>query len=423
MATDAPPPGDADHRLSLQPLLVLAGAATGFVVLIQLVGRAVLWARFDAIGLPATQAVSTQSLEVLLAVGAGALLAATGFGLAAVAALAGIDALLEPRGVQRQGRMVLLAVLELVLLAAVLHEPASWAQRLVALASGAAAGVVFWVLSHRPHPRQLMLAMFMLIAMVGGVLAFVRNAGPPARFPMVTVFLKDGSLSTGAYVALTNDSIYYAPDSFNRTYGEVTAVPRADVARFSLSKPQKFEEAGRSSPRALLAGRKVKRPYGSVAPAIARYLAAQSAEPVWKYPPVSYLESASYISRHPGVFFDPSAQPLASGRRVALENLVRGAREYSGRPVRTEGVVLRTAQLPGGADVIQATRVTMRGTDEDSAARLYCVHRGAEDVPVGATVSAEGVIVNAGTVAGDVEKPIRGVFLQAAGNACGVPPG
>ena len=422
MAVEPAPAGHdaAARRLSLKPLLDFAAAAAGLVVLVQLVGRAVIWARFDAIGLPATQAVSLQPAEVLLANGAGALGVAFGLGFAAMGALVVIDSMLRPRGVERHGRIVLLVALELILLAAVLAQRASWNQRLIALGAGLAAGLAFWVLSERAHIRQVVLVMFLLIAAVGGVLAFVRNSGPPASFPMATVFLKDGSLTTGAYVALNSDTVYLAPDSFNRTYGQLAAIPRTEVKRIALSPPQEFEEAGRSSPKALLAGRRVKPPYGSVAPAIARYLANQAGDPVWQYPPVSFLESAYYMSRHPGMFFGTDAPPEVSSERVIpLAQLVRGARDYSGQPVRTEGIVLRSAHVPGGADLPTARLVTLR-SESDPHAVAFCLHIGMEAVKAGSRVPAVGVVVNAGTVVSDQAEPVKGIFLQAAGNRCGV---
>ncbi|MGI8623363.1 MAG: hypothetical protein ACR2NB_07715 [Solirubrobacteraceae bacterium] len=410
---------EAESRLSLKPLLDLAGAGAGLVVLIELVGRAVMWARFDAVGLPATSAMSLQSSETLLANGAGALGVAIALGLLAVAALVGIDALLKPYGVERQGRMVLLVVLELILVAAVLEQPASWKPRLLALGTGLAGGGLFWVLTERVHLRRLVLSMFMLIAVVGGVLAFVRNLSPPARLVMASLFLDDGSLTTGAYVALDSDSVYMAPDSFNRTYGELAVIPRAHVRRIALSPPQNFEEAGRGTARALLAGRTVKPPYGAVAPEIARYLAGQSADVVWQYPPLSFLESAYYMSRHPEAFFGTAPAPAVDpGRHVPLEQLVAGAREYSGRPVSTDGIVLRSAQVLGGSDDPQARLITLRGS-RDPHARSFCLRYGAENVPVGRTVHAEGVIVNAGTVAAEGSTPVKGIFLQTAGNVCG----
>jgi hypothetical protein len=423
-ATSAAPAAGVppEHRMSLKPLLDAAAASAGFIVLIQLVGRAVMWGRFHSIGLPATQAISLQPLEVLLANGAAALLVAIALGLAAVTALLVIETLLRPRGVERQGRVVLLAVLELILLAAVLEQPASWAQRVAALSAGLVAGVVFWVLAERANTRRAVLALFMLIAAVGGVLAYVRNAGPPAKLPFVSVYLKDGSMTTGAYVALASDTVYLAPDSFNRTYGEISAIPRTEVKRISVTPPQEFEEAGHSSPKALFAGRRIKAPYGTVAPAVARYLASLSADPVWQYPPVSFVESAYYISRHPGMFFGPDTAPeIDPGRHVALERLVPGAHDYSGQPVQTDGVVVRTSALPGGADVATYRLVTLRAAGHPEF-QAFCLHYGPKDVPVDAKVSVEGVIINAGTVASDEAHPIKGVFIQTAGNACGVRP-
>jgi hypothetical protein len=419
-AADAPAAPAAEWRISLKPLVDVAAAGAGFIVLVELVGRAVIWARFNAIGLPATSALSLQSPEVRLANGAGALAVAIGLGLGAVAALAAVNSVLTPVGLEREGRLVLLAVLELILVAAVLAQPASWAQRFAAIGVGVAAGGLFWALAERTHVRQLVLATFLLITAVGGVLAFVRNSGAPARLQPATVFLKDGSVTTGAYISLSSDTVYIAPDSFNRTYGELTAIPRSEVKRIALSRPRDFEEAGRSSPRALLAGSRVKPPYGTVAPAIARYLAAQAGDPVWQYPPLSFLESAYYISRHPATFFGNERAPAVDpGRHVTLERLVTGAREYSGRPVLTEGVVLRSSQVPGGSDAPGARLVTLRGT-RDAHMQAFCLRLGAQDVPVATTVSVEGVVVNAGTVAADMDRPVKGVFIQTAGNLCGV---
>jgi hypothetical protein len=416
-AADAPP---AERRLSLRPLFEVAAAGTGFIVLIELVGRAVIWARFNAIGLPATSAVSLQAPEARLAAGAGALAAAIGLGLAAVAALTVINSVLRPVGRERYGRLVLLTVLELILVAAILEQPATWGQRAAALGVGVVAGWAFWTLAERAHDRQLVLATFMLIAAVGGVLAFVRSSGAPARLPMATVFLEDGSVTTGAYVSLSSDTVHIAPDSFDRVYGQIAAIPRADVKRITLSRPQNFEEAGRSSPKALLAGNRVKPPFGAVTSAIARYLASQAGDPQWLYPPISFPQAAFYISQHPGMFFgDERAPAVDSSRHVTLERLVAGARDYSGRPVVTEGVVVHTADVPAGADNPGERFVTLRGT-RDEHTRLFCQRRGTNDVPVGRTVSVTGVVVNAGTVAANMDKPVKGVFVQTAGNQCGV---
>lgn len=415
-AADAPP---AERRVSLRPLLEVAAAATGFIVLIELVGRAVIWARFNAIGLPASSATSLQSSESLLAAGAGALAAAIGLGLAAVAALVVINSALRPVGRERYGRLVLLAVLELILVAAILEQPATWGQRAAAFGVGVVAGWAFWTLADRVSERQLVLATFLLIATVGGVLAYVRSSGAPASLPLATVFLKDGSVTTGAYVALSSHYVYVAPDSFDRVYGQIAAIPRADVRRIALSKPQDFEEAGSSSPKALLAGNRVKPPFGTVTPAIARYLASQAADPTWRYPPISFPQAAFYISQHPAMFFgDEPAPAVDRSRHVTLERLVAGARDYSGRPVVTEGVVVRTADIPAGADNPGERFVTLRGT-RDAGTRLFCQRTGFEDIPVGETVSVTGVVVNAGTVTADTDRPVKGVYVQTAGNECG----
>src|SRR5205085_3111710 len=108
---------------------------------------------------------------------------------------------------------------------------------------------------------------------------------------------------------------------------QISAIPRADVRRIALSRPQDFEEAGSATPQALLAGTRVKPPFGTVTSVIARYLASQAADADWLYPPLSFTEAARYISQHPAMFFGRDPAPAVDrSRHVALERLVAGAR-------------------------------------------------------------------------------------------------
>jgi hypothetical protein len=62
--------------------------------------------------------------------------------------------------------------------------------------------------------------------------------------------------------------------------------------------------------------------------------------------------------------------------------------------------------------------VTLR-SENDAHAVAFCLHIGMEEVKAGSRVSAVGVVVNAGTVVSDQADPVKGIFLQAAGNRCG----
>ena len=63
--------GSSSFSIALQ----LVGAATGLAALITFVGGAILWIRFDALHLPADQALNLLPKQLLLVVGGHALLA------------------------------------------------------------------------------------------------------------------------------------------------------------------------------------------------------------------------------------------------------------------------------------------------------------------------------------------------------------
>jgi hypothetical protein len=408
-------PSSRDSLLPIKPLLDVAAAAAGLLVLVGAVGRGVMWARYHAIGLPATTAVGLQSGDSLLAVGAGALAFAGAVGVVAVAGLYAIDWFLRPTGMEREGRLVLLAVLVLILVAAVLEVPATPGQRWLALGAGAAAAAVFVVLLARVHTRRLALAMFLLIAAVGGVLAFVRNYGPPAKLPMATVWLKDGSLTTGAFIAMTSDTLYYAPDSLNRTYGQVTALPRSDIVRTAVSAPQDFRPAGRRPSTAILGG--ARSPSEELAFNIDEYLANKANDAMWKYPPVSYIEAEEYLQDHDHVeefIFGHEAGPVdVAVSRVSLEHLVHTPRSYAGGPILTRGIVKQTTPIFDSNNKLSQRMVTLSGVHDRHAQAVF-VRQSPADLAVGTRLRVEGVIVDAGTVATDGPNTIKGVFLLCA---------
>jgi hypothetical protein len=80
--------------------------------------------------------------------------------------------------------------------------------------------------------------------------------------------------------------------------------------------------------------------------------------------------------------------------------------------------VVRTVEV-GPVDKPSARFVTLR--DEHNAHTLaFCLRLRPDDIPVGSTVSVEGVIVHTGTVASETKDTVKGIFIQTSGNVCGV---
>lgn len=77
----------------MSPKLILEflGAAAGVAALMALAGGALLWLRFDELGLPADRIVTLLPRELLITVGAHALIAAAVAGLVAVVVIYALD--------------------------------------------------------------------------------------------------------------------------------------------------------------------------------------------------------------------------------------------------------------------------------------------------------------------------------------------
>src|SRR5438128_11966178 len=89
MEAGAGGPGDGDGGKGSKPLdwrvlLEIVGASAGIAAFVTFTGGALLWLRFDQLGLPADRAVSLLPRTMLLAVGAHALIVPAALGLVAV---------------------------------------------------------------------------------------------------------------------------------------------------------------------------------------------------------------------------------------------------------------------------------------------------------------------------------------------------
>lgn len=243
--------------------LQLLGALTGFAALATLSGGAVLWIRFDALHLPADQAIALLPKQLLLIVGLHVLV----LPVAIATAVATLLVLLLQRG---RGTafwvvfgLVVAAALATVaaLLPSPLDAPLGWLATIVVLLVG---GLLLALAIASGSRRALAGALLASFAVAGATLAIVRTHADPRLEPVA--LLLDGRPSTlaGFYVGQTGDSVYVAPlpgrggaeEPFaDAPIDRVAEIRRARVLALVLSAPAGLgnDDAGRDRARALLA--------------------------------------------------------------------------------------------------------------------------------------------------------------------------
>ena len=397
-------------------MLELAGAAAGIVVLLSLVGSSIMWARFHALDLPATRAVALLPRDFLISVGATTLVLSMLLGVVAVAVLHAIRSLLPP-DVEYVASYILVFILAGVLLIVLAILPLTASQRLLTAAAAAVAGGAFIAIEASVESgRRVGYSLFFLITVLGGVLGFARNYGQPVKLDLALIQLKDGSLTSGAYVATSDEGVYFAPDSFDRVYGQLAVIPRDQVASISITEPRNFRSAGARETTPLLA-RGPNRSVSHTARArqVEKYLAGWAGDPVWKFPPVSFLESERYLRAHLEEFV-PSAERRWSGTgaEVRLDKLVEHARGYAGQPVITRGRVLQVI-VPAGQLARDITKFLVL-VSGDRGERAICAATTARERSFreGRAVEVRGLVIAAGTIATSPGRTVKGVFMQCA---------
>ena len=398
---------------SWRAVLDLAGAAAGIVVLVGLVGSAIMWARLHALDLPAGRGISLLSNESVLSLGAVTLLGAMLVGVIAIGLLHAMRWALPPQAKQAASYILVLA-LELLLLFAVFEVALTGPQRVIVVVTGLLAGGLFTAIAASTQSfRREALAAFFLVAAVGGVLSFARDLGAPVKLEPAVILLKDGSLTSGAYIATADGDVYVAPDLFNRTYGQLAAIPRADIARISLSEPRDFRSAGAEDARPLFAGASSDSEHVR---GVERYLAQWAADPLWKYPPASFLESQAFLRSNLSEFVPDRPQPWKrDGTPVSLDRLVQSPRTYSGRAVITIGRLRQIIEPPGqSGPTVTRFLLLEAGRQRDSVAICAVATDAQQRYPEAGRIEARGVVVSAGTVVRRAQEGAKGVFMQCS---------
>ncbi len=236
-------------RIGLQALAGVAALGTA----VAFVGGAVLWLRFDKLELPADQAIALLPKQLLVVVGASALLAAVVFAAVAALLLALVGS--PTRGTVTRGFQAALALVVFValVLAILLMHDYQWFEQGVVYATVLGGAAIIFATAKRSslrrHVAEVVLVVFVAC---GALIAIVRTAAAPKMEP-VAVLLKDDKAVTGFYVGQTGDRLYVAPlpglgdpgDAFaDARIDRLVELRRDDVVRMALRAPASIEGDG-----------------------------------------------------------------------------------------------------------------------------------------------------------------------------------
>lgn len=257
---------DSPLKIALQVLT----AAAGFGALITFVGGVTLWLRFDKLDLAADQALTLLPKQLLVVIGAHALLGPVIF--AAVAALL-LGLIGSPKRAEVSARFkIALAVVVVIAIGvafALVMDFDVFPEQLIVYVAIILGSAVIWLTARRSvlrrHIAQVVLIVFIVC---GALLAIVRTVAAPQMEP-VAVLLKGDKAVNGFYVGQTSDRVYIAPlpglgdpgDPFaDAQIDRVVELSRDDVVRMALQSPASIapDGSGRHQAQALLADLRVQ---------------------------------------------------------------------------------------------------------------------------------------------------------------------
>jgi hypothetical protein len=296
----------------LERVLKLLGAVAGLAAVITFAGGAVLWVRFDALGLPADQIITLLPKELLLTIGARELLLPMAIGGAMGALLVGLAPL-------RGGSYALLFWLALIVLAGGLD----WLGILGMLAATALGlGGVLAVALVVPRSEPLAWTVAAAVLLIAVPLTIAREAASPRVEPVA--MLLDGRPDSVAafYIGQTRDRVYVAPlpgsgasdDPFaDQPLDRVLELHRDNIRELVLHAPvdTSGDGPGRDEARTLLADLRLAGVTVPVAP-------VTTADPVATFAPlvslhvheVSWPMTADFFLRHAWLTWSAPGCPL-----------------------------------------------------------------------------------------------------------------
>jgi hypothetical protein len=193
-------------------LLKLLGAVTGLAAVITFAGGAVLWVRFDAIGLPADQVITLLPKELLLTIGARELLLPVALGGALGALLVGLAPLRGDRYALLfwlvLGIVLFVTVVALVVLASGLDWLAIFG---MLAATVLALGGVLAVALVVPNGEAFAWTVAAAILLIAVPLTIAREAQSPRVEPVAMLLDGRPDSVAGFYIGQTKDRVYIAP--------------------------------------------------------------------------------------------------------------------------------------------------------------------------------------------------------------------
>lgn len=246
--------------------LQLLGAVAGITALMTFAGGAMLWIRFDELRLPADQAVSLLPKQLLLTIGAHALIGPIAIGVF-IAVVVTLLAPLRTTDLRWVFWLILGGIVLAVLIgvATLVWDFDRFPEQLAMLFTlFAAFGIVIAVAFLARRRSTLAWTLFAAFVVCGAVLAVVRTSGAPKLEPVALLLDGRPQSIAGFYVGQTSDRVYVAPlpgngdpaDPFaDAEIDRIVEIKRDKVLGLVLGAPTgiRTDEPGREQAQSLLA--------------------------------------------------------------------------------------------------------------------------------------------------------------------------
>lgn len=272
---NAPPPW---WTMAIQ----IAGAAAGITALTTLVGGAMLWLRFDALQLPADRAVALLPRELLLVLGAQAMVLPLALGLGALLSLVALNPIAEDGEPKRRFWSAFLPTV-VVLMGIALYSTAHFDRPAipVAIAIGVGlvgVGAIVGTAQRKRIARRMGWVVFAVFVGVGAVANVLQTSHQPEMEPVAALLApgadeaegdgeSDGRAGRGVagfFIGETGERLWFASlpgngdpsDPFaDAAIDRVVGIPREQVTHIALRQPAgvRPHEPGRDQAHTLLA--------------------------------------------------------------------------------------------------------------------------------------------------------------------------
>jgi hypothetical protein len=384
-------------------VLELAGAAAGIAVFVALVGGGVISARLHSLGLPIDSTLAVLPRETVLIAGVRVLSGGLVAALIIIVVLWTIGSGARPTLSQgnRLSRAVLyVVVLGLGVVPLLAFTLASGVTTGMALASVGAAlaatGVLVLILRRSATFGQLSVGILVVVATLGGVLAFARAWNQPIALDFADVQLRDGGRTNGFLLGESSSVVVLAPDVLDRTIGRTVAIPRDQVVDLRLSRLKKKAKPIGPDPVSsftvdVSAFPRARR--GSEH-AIQQTLLRIRLSAQWKHAPLLFRQS---IRAWRGAFHEfvrgghPS--PDERGQNATLEDLNEHTPLFAGKIVITSGRVLEATPW---AEKVPQTIVLRKADAERYLATCDVWRPRSSPLKPGSDVRLRGLVIAAG---------------------------